>query len=122
MFSPEFSVKLVERLGPPRVRKSLLNGAKGLVLRLVGRVLVLPEVELFVKRKFLLAAAQTGVEEIPECPRVEPPPCPGTLIACSAKSASVASLSTSMRPATSASGAPRTACRGIKHETLMRVV
>ena len=70
MFSPEFSVKLVERLGPPGVRvlKSLLNGAKGLFLRLVGRVLVLPEVEVFAKRKFLVAVAQIGVEEIPECP------------------------------------------------------
>jgi hypothetical protein len=58
MFSPELAVKLVERLGPPcvRVRKSLLNGAKGLFLRLVGRVLELPEVKVFVKRKTLVAA------------------------------------------------------------------
>jgi hypothetical protein len=71
MFSPELAVKLVERLGPPcvRVRKSLLNGAKGLFLRLVGRVFEIPEVKVFVKRK-ILVAAEIGVEEIPECPRV----------------------------------------------------
>jgi hypothetical protein len=71
MFSPELAVKLVERLGPPgvRVRKSLLNGAKGLFLRLVGRVFEIPEVKVFVKRK-ILVAAEIGVEEIPKCPRV----------------------------------------------------
>jgi hypothetical protein len=72
VFSPELTIKLVKWLGPPgiNVRESLLGCPKGLFLLVMGRVLVLPEVEIFIMREILGPTVQIGVQKIPECPRV----------------------------------------------------